>query len=136
MAIKKPYIIFLLLLNASCMFLYKDEALTIDKEPYEGKELRLDGYYYLSSGNPDPWIQTYFLYEDGVFIKTSFNEEEVKLDESAVVSEEKEILLKKRKFHWGLFRVENNKIEIQGWTSLNGAYRLEKFYGKVLNDTT
>lgn len=119
-----------------CARLCKDAEFDFTRQENNSNLIRLDGYYYgdLAGNNPStPSI--YLLYKDGVSYNGlgSYNLRDIK-DNSLVLS----IAENKRnsKSGWGIYKIENNLIEIQNWTFSTGCRPIIIETGEILNDTT
>ena len=132
---KKTYIVLLLLLLlASCN---KYEPLLLPKTPYEGNELRTDGFWYHVNysqyeGITD-WMNLYFLYRDGTFFRSSTpnttNPDEVSIDSINKYGCDKQI-------DWGVFIVEGSFLMWSKWvwqSMGSGQAYLTTF--EIINDT-
>ena len=123
----------------SCKKLFKEEALTIPLQSYNGNELKVDGYYYrISSDNKgNPAYEIYFLYRNGVVLYGGFpllselpSREQSYMDGS-YYSNMGSIT------NWGRFNVAGSDIKIEKWyPSSGGPYPVYLFGGAIENDTT
>jgi hypothetical protein len=119
--------------------LMKDEELTIVKSPYEGNQLRLDGYYYSVNEFTNDIGSSYFFYKDGTILhgggwpyddgfeglESIFNS----------VNWQKEI--RNNRLNWGLFIVDENEISFERWyPSSGGAAPVYLLTGEIINDST
>jgi len=127
-----------ILFIGGCGKWYKDEELVLEKQPYTGNALRLDGYYYnrLDNGRI---LDTYFFYRDGTLlygIETDSLDND--LDKYDVWFTDKEFLdfIKKHKYRWGLFQIHGNSMYFERWVDSDGGYPVGRFVCNILNDTT
>ena len=136
MKIKVIVSLSVLLSLAGCGKLFKDDELTLAKQPYIGNELRLDGYYYLMSSVYDCFDDTYFFYRDG----TALSCEGSPLYESPFNYMERLLdgYNNKYKTGWGVFKIEGDSISIERWwfASESSGVRAGLMEGIILNDTT
>jgi len=137
----KAMILFILTVNLSifmscCSTLFPDEKLTMQKKDYKGNELRIDGYYYhhQKDGNYE-FTLVVFLYRDGIIISTrAYPSLDLSIVETEMIKEYDEI--KKRKVSWGVFGINDNRIEYEEWTSPTERMTLRRNTGYIENDTT
>ena len=123
-------------LFSSCDRLFKDEELLLSKTPYLGDELRIDGYYYHFVSESNRTV-IHFLYRNGIILwggtyaTTNINEAETEMVK--LYSE-----VRNRKDSWGVFLVEDNKIQYEELVeSPNGAsLAIYRRSGYIENDTT
>lgn len=122
----------------ACKKEFFDDKLSLKKEPYNGNQLRIDGYYYQIS---DGKIYTIlFLYRNGVVMYgggegveiENIEEREINfIDKSWIES------VKKFKSWWGLFQIDSDNIKIERWYSSSGGGLPAYLHsGIILNDTT
>jgi hypothetical protein len=113
--------------------LFPDEKLTLQREDYEGNELKIDGYYYYH--NDDNRTLVLFLYRNGIIISTrAYPFFDLSFVEIEMIKEYGEI--GKSKTRWGLFTVVGNKIECEQWVSPTEGITVSKQSGYIENDTT
>ena len=117
---------------------YKDEELTLEKQPYNGNELRLDGYYYYRLDDGRIW-NTYFYYHNGIMlygIETDTLDEN--LDKYDAWYRTRDFLdyIKKSKSRWGLFQIHGDSIVFERLLIDDGGFPVGRFSGNILNDTT
>lgn len=114
------------------------EDLMMNKTPYIGSELRIDGYYY----SDDVEITDYGLavfYRDGVCYHLfgsrdsrsieEYIEQEILLNESFINK------LRTTPTNLGVFRIDDQIISIKHWEAARNILAL-KHFGEVINDTT
>lgn len=114
----------------------KDEELTIVKQPYDGNELRLDGYYYYM--HDGIIFDTYFFYRSGVliyggasgpdYIDPINNIDHVFLSDAFVHSLHKD--------NYGVFLIQGDSIVFEKWGLIQGPKPVDRYSGKIMNDTT
>lgn len=129
------------------------EPLVFNKEIYSNSNLKTDGYFYFFS-NEDMGknyttkiYDSFILYQNGVFYNVSHSgyekvtniESRLKLIDDAVlnkVTREKEYI--NTRPNWGVFKINNSKIEIENWTFASGGgdYPTMRKIGEIINDTT
>ena len=115
-----------------------DDKLTLSRQDYNGSELKLEGYYYSSSGHPGK-IKIHFLFRNGILLGSN----EV-WDQTKIVEVEKEFSdgryyerIKNNKQYWGIFNINGNRIETQRWFETSGStLNAYSHTGEILNDTT
>ncbi len=118
--------VFIILFLIICMFCscfktieQEDDKLPYSPVPYNGKELRIDGYYYNSfDGNVS---DIFFLYQNGVFCNYGFFDTD---NFEKIDTELRDIRnvnhLKTLKFSWGVFKIDSVSIQMSGWAPLSG----------------
>ena len=132
---KKTTLILLLMLSmASCK---KYEPLHFERTPYNGNELRTDGFWYHVNHSqylPD-WMNLYFLYRDGTLLMASApstaNPNEVTVDSISYNGYDYN-----NQIHWGVFVVESDTLKWSEWFWPNpapGIAILTTF--EIINDT-
>ena len=120
---------------ASCNLLYPDEKLSLPRTNYTGNEIRTDGYYYNIIENDR--IVFRFFYKNGTVLSGgAFSFRTMDEAESKMIQEISKN--KKRKWHWGVFVIEGDKIDYEQWEpSIYGNYlTTRRYYGHIENDTT
>ena len=122
----------------SCGKWFKDENLNLEKLPYDGKELRLDGYYYfLQDGRI---YSTYFFYKNGVIINGEAADpnasDPIAFMDSVFHTESFSDQIKEIKTGWGVFQIQNDCIVFERWLISEGGHPIGRFSGNILNDTT
>ena len=125
------------ILNIGCTQLQgEDDKLTLDKRPYVGKELRLDGYYYqvMQTGH---W-RVYFLYRDGIILHADdFLPDRLEEKEETFRNGQCYEIAKKYKIDWGVFHIDSNEIKFEKWfPSDGGPLPVYISVGNILNDST
>ncbi|MFM2293387.1 MAG: hypothetical protein RIS29_3200 [Bacteroidota bacterium] len=109
-----------------------DEELTMNREPYTGNSLRINGFYKgaISMQN---YYEYLFLYSNGVTFYIGYKD----VDSLILMSKDLETALKK-KDHWGVFQISNNSLYIQQWGQNPTAiqYILYNHKYEIVNDST
>ena len=112
----------------------KDEKLLIERTPYLGSELRIDGYYYKQVGDK---IGIKFFYRNGImidFISYFSTTNVMEVDEGIANMYES---WKDDKLIWNVFSINGYSLQYSGWsTSVGGGRPSGKCIGTILNDTT
>ena len=113
----------------------KDDVLSIQKTPYTGNQLKIDGYYYTMFGTQ---VQTiHFLYSNGITADFSGSNENLLAADNYVKDASVIQRIQNTKFSWGVFLIEGNNIKIEQWhPSSGGPLRAYVHSGKILNDAT
>ena len=133
--VKKIYLLIVMILLTSCVTML-DRDLRLQKIPYLGNELRIDGYYY-STIQYDKYMRVAVFYRDGFCINTA-----VKLvGQDTLNYIENEILLNeayinKFKSNWGglgVFQIMDSDIQFEVWLYKSDS---QIHCGKIINDTT
>lgn len=132
--IKYLIMLALILLLYSC----KDEELTLQKVPYTGNEIRTDGYYYsyYVNSTSHEYIVVFFLYKNGIILSAgTYEKTDFDIFEKAMLVRYGS--LEKQKIGWGVFIVQDNKIEYEQWsTSVGGGLPVFRSFYDIENDTT
>lgn len=122
-----PLFISLLILTNSCRdeLLDEDDELSLQRQDYNGSELRFDGIYY------SEYVQGHYhrfaLYRNGVIRDLGSSNEK----------NDPNFLSGNSKADWGVFQINNSKIEFERWYPSSGW--ISKAYvrsGEILNDST
>jgi hypothetical protein len=122
----------------SCFLIHgEDEKLSGKPELIASKKLRLDGYFYELDTARRPYPTVYILFRNGVLLTPGGHSR----DSLTFVAEslKSEQFLKRTstaKWMWGIFRIENDKIEIEKWYPTSGQYDVWRSSGNILNDST
>ena len=117
-----------------CKVLYPDEKLSMKRVEYNGNQLRIDGYYYYQHDNPISTL-VLFLYRNGVILSTrAYPSHDLDVVEEKMLSEYDKI--RKEKAFWGVFLVNDNKIEYEKWESPTEGFTISKRSGYIEDDTT
>jgi len=103
---------------------------------YIGNEIRVDGFYYYQF--EDGFIETFFLFRNGVYYDYgSCQCPDLEAVENHMMNEFTIENTPKVQYSWGVFRVENNNVEIERWlTGSGGAYPTKLSKGEIINETT
>jgi hypothetical protein len=130
----------IVLLMASCILKGDpDESLTRSRTPNTLNALRLDGYYFSKvMGEDDSLVSPYFLYRNGVIISAgSTPEMRLGVLESLLIDESFIKKLKRVKDSYGVYLINNDRIEFEMWYPGPGPPKLVFLrQGVILNDST
>jgi hypothetical protein len=115
----------------------KTESLQLQKLPYFGNEIKIDGYYHNFKPTKHQY-DIFFLFRNGVYRGTGgiFGEDQIinTFDSMLVTSY---LNCKIAPYCWGVFQVKNDSIFINYWTwSTSLTYPQKIATGKIVNDTT
>jgi hypothetical protein len=119
---------------SSCFLLGGDpENLSLERQPYNGDELRLDGYYYEMIDGV--LYSIHFIYKNGVLVNVggadSMEEFEEKLRKGVYDD------LTNYRIGWGVFHIEGKNIKFEEWyPSSGGPMPTYIRAGEIINDTT
>ena len=107
----------------------------IKRQNYDGKELRIDGFYY------DSKFSSFYLFGNGIYLYNGTGGGYNSLSETKQLILDYEINNQRYKDAvpwWGLFNINYPNIVVETWMSGEGCsrYRTDTFHGKILNDTT
>ena len=121
--------------NSCIKNILADDELTLEKRPYTGNQLRIDGYYY--SKFRDIYV-IYFFYRNGVLFsgghvfESELKKYEQKYQDGSFWDDKKD-----NKLYWGLYNIDSNDIMIEKWyPSSGGGMPVYLHSGEILNDTT
>lgn len=132
------FIILAMFALAGCGKLFKDDELTIIRQPYNGNELRTDGYYYYQWVNDTTHLNILFLYKNGIVlaIPNALSTEELPEWEESFRNGEFYNRYKDDKSFWGVFSIEGNSIIYEKWgINQGGGMPVGQFKGPILSDT-
>jgi len=127
-------IIVILCTLLSCVRTLPDEALTMTRLNYAGKEIRLDGCYVSDQYENVIYCDYVFFYSNGIVFAPSdlLNIENINQFTDGIDN------LRNRKGNWGIFHVENDTIYWQKWGpgDFTTQYIVYKRSYKIINDST
>lgn len=130
-------LVFALLAAACEKAVVPDDRLSLKQLPYEGRPLRIDGYYYQEKdGNINA---LYAFYKDGtiLYLGGGFSGDQLSDLENSIRDGSFYRNAKEEKDRWGLFRIDENEIRFEKWNpSIRGPMKAIVREGLVLNDTT
>lgn len=125
------------LFMGGCKKWLKDEELTLNRQPYNSNELRIDGYYYdMEDGKI--W-STYFFYRNGILhygIASDTLGNDLDMYDTWFASDYYLQCLRTGRRRWGLFEIHDDSIVFERWGILEGGDPVLRFSGRILNDTT
>ena len=127
-----------ILFMGGCGKWYKDEELVLEKQPYTGNALRLDGYYYNRLEDGRIW-NTFFYYRDGTMlcgIGSEYTDDDLEKYDIWFTDNEFLDFLKKDKYSWCLYQIHDDSICFEKWMLSDGGFPVNRFSGIILNDTT
>jgi len=126
----------ILLMNSSCYDRGPDDELFLEKVPYEGKELRMDGFYYTEYTNEDGiFWDIYFFYRDGSLIYTGAPVYGLEVFEQHIINgvfDGNNI----SKYRLGVFQIKEDSIFFERWYPTERPLKAWIKSGIILNDTT
>jgi hypothetical protein len=122
------------LLVLSC----KDEEFTMQRQPYSGNELRVDGYYYkYYYSNDGIWYTiVHFFYRNGIYLSAmAYSGTDLSVVEQEML--ERYDIIRNDKIGWGVFNIYDNKMNVEVWsTSVGGGLPVFRWHALIENDTT
>jgi hypothetical protein len=126
-------IILFLLFVCSCLRTLPDEELTITRIPYNGKEIRIDGYYTGLIPGQTKYSNYIFFYSNGVVFSFGYYNG---LNPNQMVDVIGDVI--NWKDSWGIFQIKNDSIFIQGWRlkDIGSQFLLRNNQYKIINDST
>jgi len=135
MRLLKLFLVAMLLSCCAKENIFKDDELSLEKESYEGEQLRIDGYYYQEVDSVI--YNVYLFYTNGVILYSGSNfsdHDEIfsYIDDEFFVNEAH----KNHKSMWGVFQIDGNLIKFERWYPSQPPLKAYVREGEVLNDTT
>lgn len=127
-------ILSILTMSSNCEKIIQDMPFALKRQPYVENNLRIDGYYYQKYGDPER-LTIYFFFSDGILLHAgdgyTIDIEESFKDGSLYEK------LKKNKYCWGLFCIDDKNIQIERYYNTDDL-STKSFIrsGEILNDTT
>lgn len=113
----------------------KDEELKLTKTQYTGSEIRIDGYYHSTYDSSNKIVVMVF-FSNGTMCSKPTSDTTLADIESHFIDGSFYNSCKIRKWVWGLYRINNNSIEIEGWKIQQCSYPAVRFNGVIENDST
>jgi hypothetical protein len=115
---------------------FRDDVMTLQKQPYLGNELRTDGYYYYWHEN-NICIAPHFFYKNGCSLVipgtySDLKEAEEKIEHSYIQN----LAYRDAQYHWGSFHINGNHIMMQYYQGDNYRTIVKVKEGRILNDIT
>lgn len=136
-------ILILLVLLISCRVGY--EKLTGQRQSYVGSEIKTNGYYYcidtVTGGSVDKpkkevVARIYFFYRNGVVHHSNMIFSDLKRLEATFKDSIFMARFKERPYGWGIYSIENDRIEIESWsTSTGGKHPNFKYNLDIVSDS-
>jgi hypothetical protein len=116
-----------------------DEQLSFTRTPYDGSELKIQGYYYLDyfGGGDSLRIIDYF-YSNGTYLSGSvIYKDNIQFNEIEYQNGTYYQKIKNDKMVWGLFKIAGNEIQIEKLAPTSGgSLKAYIYYGTIRNDST
>lgn len=135
---KNLLILFLIMSLFSCCGKFsvsKSDSLTMIKRPFNGNQLRIDGYYYQLYNNQ--YFDAMIFYQDGTIITPGGVKESIEdMDNYITNSFLKKEDYKNVMYWWGVFIIDNNNISFEMWYPSEAPYKAFISEGKIINSTT
>jgi len=124
-----------IIIFSSCTIFCKDDKLSLQRQPYNENELRIDGYYYFIHGQK---ATIYFFFSNGIILHTGdgWQLDNLSEFEQRILSDDFIKKLRNNKSCWGLLSVRNNMIKLEKWYCSDGFCKVYVQEGIILNDTT
>lgn len=113
-----------------------DDVLSITRTPYNGNQLKINGYYYQKYNSQ--YYNIHFFCSNGILIDFSGgNMNSFEQIENYLNDPETLIRIKNTKYSWGVFLVNGNNLKMEQWhPSSGGPLPAYVRSGSILNDTT
>lgn len=105
-------------------------------QPYKGKMVRLDGFYYHQYRSDSIKFNVYIFYMNGSCKYLSFDSMSVGKIESKLLSMKEDNFLNLKTTNGAFWEVDNNTVEIQRWAPYNAYNRLYVEEIHFLSDTS
>lgn len=132
-------LLLILLFLLGCDKAFKDDELTMKKQPYNGTELRTDGYFYEINSYTEGIGEALFLYRDGTMMLcggSGETDDPFGFMERLFASPDFISHAKEHAFYWGVFQIDGNTIQYERWYQSDGGLPVGCSEGAILNDTT
>ncbi len=116
--------------------LCKDCELSLQRQDYNGINMKTNGYYF-GNIHSDNTVDIYYFYRNGVFLRGG--SETFSNAQNGIVSiDDLNDISKLTKYLWGVYVVSGNLIEIESWIPANYGCFNESYIEKgiILNDST
>ena len=114
-----------------------DDKLEIERIPYIGNELRIDGYYYKMYN--DRILTTFFFYRNGLTLDGGGANINKSLEDKDSSFRSEAFIKSIGKYSWGVFVINGGNITINRWTyspGLGSGLLALMQKGQIVNDTT
>ena len=132
------FLFFVLILFSSASCEKELKELSMDKIPYTGDELRIDGYYYSNQVYTD-YIGIAVFYRDGacmnVFSRIKSQDTLAFIENEILLNEDLMSKFWNTPNHIGVFQINAESIEFETWEAGRDIITFSN-YGEILNDTT
>ena len=112
-----------------------EPKILMQRVPYEGNELRIDGYYYHRNNDSNARTNVCFLFRNGVMFNsgTYWTNDLDEVEQNLTTFHEKG-WFDKQLHGWGVFNVNVDRFENEQWCAICG--HVLRYVGRVENDTT
>jgi hypothetical protein len=135
MKISITAISWVLLTSCACKkWIGEDDQLSIPKIPYNGTEIRINGYWYTSDRSMDKKMSVLFFYKNGIILNVGdgYDNTEINFVDNLFLDR-----IKDNKTCWGVFKIAEKDIFFERWYFAAGGKKTSFVNsGKILNDTT
>ena len=112
--------------------LCKDENLKLKKESFNPQEFKINGYY-VADVEDNNLVEVFVFYSNGFFLNPGSISEENLDSNLKIFSTTK---YNDRKYGWGLYQVNSNKIVIEHWLPEKCGHPISRLEGQIQNDST
>lgn len=136
---KNALALLLILLALNGCKAFKDDELSLTKQPYNGDKLKMEGYYYEINPHTNGIGEAAFLYRDGTMLfcgGSGENDDPFGFIENLLASPDFIEHAKEHAFYWGVFQIDGSAIQYERWYQSDGALPVRRSEGNILNDTT
>ena len=125
-------LVLFLLISWFCQSCEKVEF-SMNKSPYWGNDLRLNGYYY---NNDESYTDIIYLYRDGTLANCAINKQGNvdKIDETLIDFQNDSQF--KYRINWGCFSIGADNIQYEYKGTTGCFYFISQFRGIIQNETT
>ena len=135
---KNTLLLLLILLSLNgCDKATKDDELTMARQPYNGNELRLDGYYYEINPHTNGIGEALLLYRDGTMLLcggSGENSDPFGYMDNLLASPDFIEHAKQHAFYWGVFQINDRAIRYERWYQGDGGLPVGRSEGNITND--
>ena len=139
-----PFLILGLSILSVCncgYFIPADENFSFPRTPYTRNDIQIDGYYIQTDSaiTGDSKSSILFFYRNGVVLNCGgIYQSELIAKEERFKNGQYYAAVKDNKNAWGVFKIDSLALNMtfEWWRNINGSFRVIRYSGEILNDTT
>ena len=133
------YFVYVFFIFMSCSMLNQDseeDRLTMQRIPYTGNNLKIDGFYYQVWQDDDEmrFSNVTFLYENGILLDIGGGG--LLSEIGAFVQQNMNFDYSNHRGFWGVFHIHNNSIKWEKYYTSQTGVKVFRYEGEILTDTT